>query len=1661
MVGGRVDRPEDLIVSKPAEEPWAAKDDISGGNSERKVLLGFVEDSKDQITADNKIPLSPQWLYAKPSESKPDLSAASGDVGSPSSLPHGTPDSIQKDIWRLDGSLEKKEWRRNVLDVENSRHWHEEEREAGPLSRRERRKEGDRENEYRKNGRRSDNVSMREITDSRSSDRWHDVSSHNLRHESRRDSKWSSRWGPEDKEKDAWTDKKLDVDKEDAPKEKQSFAASNRLASEPEFCDKWRSRHRQEVISSRSSVYRAAPGFGLERGRGDGTNVGFALGRGRSNAIGNLAVSRPPSTSLIGAAVLGKCGLSAEEFRYPRGKLLDIYRKHKIISSFDITPDGFEEVPPIVHSSSIEPLAFVSPDMDEEAILEDIWKGKVTSSEVFNNPCRDRMKRVNDNATACPDAGDVSMAKKECMLSKISAEEVSDTYSAGYGASHRKVEDLLNDGASILGECKAKVDALTDGASIDGMTPTVPKDDAHNAVGVPGSNHVGFELEVAEIDVLNADNNWDNYAYLKNATEDMNSTASFDVTAKLPDDSNSLFEMSFISEFSNTNGPCQISYGEAKISEQVVPPEELNLIYKDPQGQMQGPFSGADIIRWFDEGFYGTDLPVCLSDAPEGTHFQQLGEVMPHLKYRCRSITAVEPIDPSEASASTSATDFAGSVSINDQRLTQSEFENRQIQPSISKCEDLVDSNYGSLPHALSETSGGIMRAEAQKLNELAVQDAEEVLGIGRAVSSIENPLDKIANKLDLLNTPYGNHFLATKTGEVELTNHNFPKSNDLNPLGLSFSMLEGTYPKPSLSLDISNTGNQSCQSSSSVVGDASFSSRKQEPFSLTSNSLVVRDSWSNNHRINASGIVSPDDSHYLSPLETDSNQLSLEEQLLCQQLQKQQLQQQHSLFPHQTMHLNGHFFEQSEGSVRHQRSISQSLPELQHRIKCQFEQQRHFEQLQQPQQELQHRQMQLLQQHQQQQQRQLEQQLLLEQLQHQQFCETGFGTSHADPLWQNNVLDEFLVRQRLLHELQEHSQHGLQQHDSSLEQLNQAGHNLHHGHHNGLLDVPSHATRRQMLALEKQLLDLQQEQLLARQFSMLSGQLPGIEEGRHLGEAWSVDESGRFIRTACCPPQTQTAGLGQLDLLQIHQRPSYYEQPSHPEHDLVLHERMQRGIYDSNSHPFERSIPLSAVNPGSNGDLVNIMAQLQQQEVQQLQGQMYSSGQIGQLHTGVHPLRRQIANQFSASHLDATEGCRSESNAQLQNILIESQFSRLHLEAEQQKKDMNANFSFKDASAWSLLAREDENLRHSLASMLHQSQTRQCPQSVGMVDDPPTFPNEIKEPSWLLSRSAMDNSYNFPADNVGMEDFYPEGTHLSHVGKNLKDQMVNAGMKDHVNGTNISGKLAFPLSHETLDELELQDMDLLEKILRANSLDGNETVDLAKQCGSDSAIKMMSQSVLDIDTLESRIDRAGNSVVDHGELKLTASIRNSSFGSTGGSMETYNYQLGVDNAYNESVANDRMSTIHLKGADGSSLNHVYGSHIVSSQGVLSDLASALPPRRKSPAILASSEGGRGEPGGSAKVMEARASDKRDMRFLRTSSCGNAEVPEASFVDVLKKPASSEAVAASGAPGSADAGPGRSGKKKGKKGRHIDPSLLGFKVHSNRIMMGEIQRLGD
>nr|XP_010943759.1 uncharacterized protein LOC105061418 [Elaeis guineensis] len=1693
MAEGKMHPPEDLVLSKPAEEAWAGK----GGNDEEKVLMGFLDESKDQASSDNNIPLSPQWLYAKPIESKIGLSAASGDTRPPNSLPHGTlSDSAQKDVWRLDGSQDKKEWRRSVPDVESTCRWREEERETSLLGRRERRKEGDRDIEYRKSDRRSD--SSRENSDSRtlpSSDRWHDVPNRSAMHEGRRDSKWSSRWGPEDKEKDSRTEKKTDGEKEDSHTEKQSFVGSLRPLSESDSRDKWRPRHRQEVPAGGSAVYRAAPGFGLERGRVEGSNVGFALGRGRSKSISGLPF-KSSSSGPIGAApvfnsesVHGKSGLSVERFRYPRGKLLDIYRKQKMFPSSDTPPEGIEEVPSITQSSVVTPLAFVAPDSEEQVLLDDIWKGKVTSSEVGYSPRRDRMARDNGSEK---DAGELTLIeKKHGVLSNNSAGEGFFINSAEPDSSH--------------GERMDKVNTLIDGVD-PGSTAAVSGNDAFYT-RVSNGNLTDCEQKVSESIVFNDDGRVGHPDFLKNAeSEEASSSVSFDASVKLPDDSNSLFDTSIIHKIPNSNELFQNIDVEVKVVNQGTSPEELSLLYQDPHGEIQGPFLGADIIKWFEEGFYGMDLPVCLSDAPESTPFLPLGEVMPHLKPKFKSVPVTishqksEPLDSLKDNLEDCVPpfDITGSFAMNDSQEAPSglwDAPGHRIKPTSAEHETSVDCLNDRL----------LLSNIGQSFHDFAGQDTEEVLYTGRPASSIEKPLGKLANDhIDPSQISSSLHLMGAEMGETGLANHKVPRHNDLNPLGLLWSELQGTHPKHPLSTNIASFNDQGIDNHA-AAGDVSFVKHKQEQFSLVGDSPIIHDVWPSNYRRNNSSNVLQEaiDSSRLSCFEAEANQFSWEEHLHAQQLQKQQLQQKH-LLAHHNEDLAGPFLEQIKGSVHQKQSICQPTPDLEHLLNLQLEQQRHIQQLQhqhqlQQQQQLQH-QMQLLQQQQQQQQQQ-QKHLLLEQLLHQQLRNPGFGAVHVDHQQANNVLDEVLFRQQLLHELQQQSQHLPLHHDAAMEQLIQAkfGHNLQRENYNDLLEYLSHSKHMQMVPLEQQLLlGLQQEQLETQQFSIPSTQLSGMEEERHVGGVWSIDQSGQFIRAASSPHQTHSARLNQLDFMQTPQRHSSIEQPSQLERNLLLHERMQRELYEPSLHQLERSIPLPVGTPGPNVDFVNALGRFQGLVAQEQHRHVQSSGQMGQfpsgIHShqsriseqligtsaqmgqfpsGIHSHQRQISEQLTGLHVDAMERHWSESNWQLPSSLIESHVNQLQIEAERQKWDMKANCTSEDPNVWASLVGNSGDSEHWLVDLLHQKGVLQSQQSLGLVDGASTSSYEHRNPSWLYSRSGADNSFNLASDRVGMGDSLSEGSLFAKLGHAPQERLVNVNLEGQAYSFESSGGLAFQSSSQTLAEQRrfLSDMGEIEKERFIDTMGGDASVE--RTVFSDvkegkrgrkhvSKGKLMDRLV--VDTLESGVEQVGGR--DHEGMEVSAPIRHASFGSTGGVGSFFNYESGADNACNEEMINDRIAGALDKGADNPLPKHAYYPHVISSQGALSELASASPVKGTNPASYASSEEGRQEPGGNLAIQasETLAANRKDPRFHRTSSSSDAGLPELSFIDMLKstKKPLPDTDSSTGALESVDAGPGgKSSKKKGKKGRQIDPSLLGFKVHSNRILMGEIHRPDD
>ncbi|KAH7664084.1 PERQ amino acid-rich with GYF domain-containing protein [Dioscorea alata] len=1648
MAEGKLDLFGDLGSSKPN------KDDVVGGKGMDKVLVGFLDDSKDRVTSENSIPLSPQWLHSKPVDSK--------DSRFLNSSVHGSNlESVQKDAWRLDGSQEK--WKRNVADVDLSRRWREEERDTGLLGLRERRKEGDRENEYRKIERRSENVMRDSESRTLSSSDWRHEN-RNLGIESRRDNKWSLRWGPEDKEKDPKTEKKIDAEKDDSHVEKHS---SVRPLSESDSRDKWRPRHRQDVHSVGSAQFRAAPGFGLERGRGDGSNPGFAPGRGRSKVIGGLAFGRSSAAGPIGAASVniddllhGKPGLSACVFRYPRGKLLDIYKKQKMLSTLDSAPEDLAEVPMITKSSYIEPFAFAAPDVDEEAILQDIWKGKIIDSEEYHESFTERIAGANDRSI--------------------------DPSSGNY---------------------LEKVGSLVERADPGEMNPKGSKNDSHHHFGLADGILMDSELKVSEEDLVNdTAGHGGRLDFINDVKQGSNPTASYDVRTELPEDSNSLFDTSYIHELSDSDRQHlayiqeiqgsdrqhQSSDVEPKLVDHGAPPEDFSMFYRDPQGEIQGPFLSVDIITWLEQGFFGTDLPVCLSDAPEGTPFKPLGELIAHLGLKSFSAPILDASEKSESLDTTQSSRVRAFSSyetnplpVNEQELALSSLDvplDHQAQSKVSEYND-VNLQYGRVLHPNSDTTGDISGADRQSFHDFPREEIDEDLYNGRSVTGFQKSSRTLGHNLqNQSQSPSGHNFLEGNTGPTILPNHEDQVDNNLNPLGLFLSELEANHPKRPLSSILSE---QSHAISSGARADSSHHGHRQESYK----SIGDHELWLTNYNRRNAGpniLEDPVDAGHLPHFEQGSKPINFQDQMLLQQLQKQQLHR-HNQLADQGMHLNSHqFLDDMQRAMQQQQMNDQHMSEVEHLLQLRLEQQRRLQHLQKQQQQ------QLQQQQQQQQQQQLlqqqlhphhlqlleqqqRQQLLIKQLQQQQLQDSVYGTQHVDPLRGSNMLDQLILRQQLLHESQQQPHHLPHPHEQLIEQLIQAkfGESHHRDHNNDLLSALSNAKHKQMLSLEQEyILALQQEQMLARQH-LSSGQHLGMEEERHIGGGWTVDESGQFRRSPAGQNQLNSAGPSHLDFIQASARTSSFENPNHHELNLLLHEQMRRGLYETGAQQFERPTARSASSP-TEADLANVLARFQGLDMHDQHAQGHFSGHMAQFPRGMHS--QQHHDHFSAPHLDARGSHWADLNSKMDPQLVQ-----LHLEAEWQKRREMRNPYEEDPSAWASLMGNDAHHSNESVNSVHQKFTLPSPHSFQMADSAPTSSFENRDPSRLFSSAPAEGSVSLQ-DSISVSRNFLEGSRFPDSGQ-LHERLVNVDVEGQANdfvsneraGSHL-GSGSLPEQIHLLRNADMSDKDLLmESIHTGASIerDFSESDQGRRLKKGDPKSRTISGSFLE--NIGGGSDLAGGSFLDNAEIKVNPPARHASFSATGGNVNVLGYETVLDNGFREEIINNRMSGIHPEKSGNPMLNRKPDSDVLTSQGPLSDSTFAPPVKGKklsnsTPEDLPKIEGRRSAVTAMAAAMgnqetETPASNKRETRFRRTTSGSDAaDAPEASFIEMLKstkKPTKGSEIP-TGSLDSPDSGAGgKNNKKKGKKGKQIDPSLLGFRVHSNRIMMGEIQRLDD
>ncbi|CAF2253396.1 unnamed protein product [Brassica napus] len=495
----------------------------------------------------------------------------------------------------------------------------------------------------------------------------------------RRDNKWSSRWGPDDKEKEKET--KVDYNnkdnKEEAQSETQSVIGSLR---ESETRDKWRPRHRMEQVQSGGPAsYRAAPGFGLDKGRSEGRsegpNIGFTVGRGR--ARGTWSAFFGAGGFLRNESVPGK---PAPTCRYVRGKLLDLYRNQKP----DRMPIDMEEVDSVTQVALIEPLAFIAPGVEEEESLKGIWKGRITSSEAHTSP------------------GEESLAEESMGETKV-------------------------DGA-LLG--------VMSGDSVS----------MHNSnSGVLGSHNGGL---------------W-------------GASESDQVSRGSPEAVRSAFDKSSVLDADEpiVTGKLQQPDIEVNHSEGTLPPEEFMFSYIDPQGVIQGPFIGSDIISWFEQGFFGTDLQVRLATAPEGTPFQDLGSVMSYLKTESMQAHINDQIIELEQTSRKANSEIGLSFApVQESNGSALGHDNVQIQ---SKSEAYVKP-----PHV-----------DDRSFLDFSAQD-EEIVFPGRARVSGYGSAKSSTSMHDALMGVSGHPAIPVESAKVATQNQN---ENKLHPFGVLWSELESS----------------------------------------------------------------------------------------------------------------------------------------------------------------------------------------------------------------------------------------------------------------------------------------------------------------------------------------------------------------------------------------------------------------------------------------------------------------------------------------------------------------------------------------------------------------------------------------------------------------------------------------------------------------------------------------------------------------------------------------------------------------------------------------------------------------------------------------------------------------------------------------------------
>ncbi|KAF8732319.1 hypothetical protein HU200_016303 [Digitaria exilis] len=273
-------------------------------------------------------------------------------------------------------------------------------------------------------------------------------------------------------------------------------------------------------------------------------------------------------------------------------------------------------------------------------------------------------------------------------------------------------------------------------------------------------------------------------------------------------------------------------------------PESLSLFYKDPQGQIQGPFSGADIIGWFEAGYFGIDLLVRVVNAPPDIPFLMLGDVMPHLRAKARpppgfatsksSDMLVPETQPTGKFSSPSMQAGTAGTGIFDsgpgRKDTAVEAQNRFL-------ESLMSNNVRNPPADTFSITGGMNELGNSSFGNISVGGGESGInmnyllaqkGLLERQNSLQNPVPPMADpsrqslqsqNVDLLGMLQSKEKPQIPTGNSGLPLwSNYPEGRNVNPNMHGVDLTQGSL---NTRQDLQNPQNIGIGHSSVTSGDA------------------------------------------------------------------------------------------------------------------------------------------------------------------------------------------------------------------------------------------------------------------------------------------------------------------------------------------------------------------------------------------------------------------------------------------------------------------------------------------------------------------------------------------------------------------------------------------------------------------------------------------------------------------------------------------------------------------------------------------------------------------------------------------------------------------------------------------------------------------------